>query len=85
MARLQKRLVKKRYYGKAVYQYPVYSITISRKFHDLLPTFEGRDLQMDMERRSNSLMIILTAEPGKPGEKRFLDKKFADLGSTKSR
>jgi len=85
MTRIQKRLVKKRYYGKAVYQYPVYSLNIPRKFHELLPPFEGEDLQVDIERRSNTLIIMLAPKPGKPGEKRFLNKKSADLSSTKSR
>jgi len=77
--------VKKRYYGKAVYQYPVYSFNIPKRFHELLPPFEGEELQVDIERRSNTLLIMLAPKPGKPGEKRFLNKKSADLGSTKSR
>ena len=73
MVRIQKRLVKRRYYGKAVYQYPVYSFNFPRKFHELLPPFEGEDLQADMERRSNTLIIKLTPKLGKPMEKTFLE------------
>ena len=85
MVRIQKRLVKKRYYGKAMYQYPVYSFNIPKKFHELLPPFIGEDLQADVKRKSNTLIITLTPKPQKPMEKRFLNKKIANLHSGKPR
>jgi len=69
MARIQRRLVKKKYYGKAVYQYPVYSFNIPKKFHELLQPFVGEDLQADVERKSNTLIIKLTPKPRKLMEK----------------
>lgn len=71
MVRIQKRLVKKRYYGKAVYQYPVYSFNIPKKFHELLEPFLGEDLQVDVERGSGTLIITLTLKPEKRMEKTF--------------
>lgn len=71
MARIQKRLVKKRYYGKAVYQYPVYSFNIPKKFHELLEPFLDEDLQVDVERGSGTLIITLTLKPEKRMEKTF--------------
>jgi hypothetical protein len=82
MVRIQKRLVKKKYYGKAMYQYPVYSLNIPKKFHELFQPFLSEELQADIERRSDTLIIRLTP---KPAEKRFLNKKNADLQSAKSR
>jgi len=66
MARIQGRLVKKRYYGKAVYQYPVYSFNIPKRFHELLEPFLGEDLQVDVEHKSGMLIIMLTLKPEKP-------------------
>jgi hypothetical protein len=60
MVKIQKRLVKKRYYGKAEYQYPVYSLTIPKQFHDLLQPFIGEDLQANVEHTTNTLTITLT-------------------------
>ena len=68
MARIQKRLVKKRYYGKAVYQYPVYSFNIPKKFHELLEPFMGENLKVDVERKSGTLIITLTLKPEKYGK-----------------
>jgi hypothetical protein len=60
MVKIQKRLVKKRYYGKAEYQYPVYSLTIPKQFHDLLQPFIGEDLEAKVEHKTNTLTITLT-------------------------
>jgi len=68
MARIQRRLVKKRYYGKALYQYPVYSFNIPKKFHELLELFLGKDLQVDVERKSGTLIITLALKPEKQGK-----------------
>lgn len=68
MARIQRRLVKKRYYGKAVYQYPVYSFNIPKKFHELLELFLGKDLQVDVEQKSGTLIITLALKPEKQGK-----------------
>jgi len=81
MVRIQRRLVKKRYYGKAMYQYPVYFFNIPKKFHELLQPFLDEELQADIERKSNALIIMLTP---KPMEKRFLNKKNANSPSVKS-
>jgi len=60
MVKIQKRLVKKRYYGKAEYQYPVYSLTIPKQFHDTIQPFIGEDLQANVEHKTNKLTITLT-------------------------
>jgi hypothetical protein len=60
MVKIQKRLVKKRYYGKAEYKYPVYSLTIPKKYHDLLQPFIGEDLQAKVEHKTNTLTITLS-------------------------
>lgn len=60
MVKIQKRLVKKRYYGKAEYQYPVYSLTIPKQFHDLLQPFLDEDLQANVQHKTNTLTITLT-------------------------
>ena len=60
MVKIQKRIVKKRYYGKAVYQYPVYSLNIPKEFHDLLQSFLNEDLQANVEHKTNTLTITLT-------------------------
>jgi len=71
MTRIQRRLVKKRYYGKAMYQYPVYSFNIPKKFHELLEPFLGEDLQVDVERKSGTLIITLISRHEKLMEKTF--------------
>jgi hypothetical protein len=68
MARIQRRLVKKRYYGKALYQYPVYSFNIPKRFHELLEPFFGKDLQVDVEQKSGTLIIMLTLKLEKLGK-----------------
>jgi len=68
MARIQRRLVKKRYYGKSVYQYPVYSFNIPKKFHELLEPFLDKNLQVDVEHKSGTLIIMLTLKPEKLGK-----------------
>jgi len=68
MTRIQRRLVKKRYYGKAMYQYPVYSFNIPKEFHELLEPFLDEDLQVDVEHKSGTLIIMLTLKPEKPGK-----------------
>jgi hypothetical protein len=59
MVKIQKRLVKKRYYGKAEYQYPVYSLTIPKEFHDLLQPFLDEELEANVEHTTNRLTITL--------------------------
>jgi hypothetical protein len=68
MARIQRRLVKKRYYGKALYQYPVYSFNIPKKFHELLEQFIGKDLQVNVEQKSDTLIITLALKLEKQGK-----------------
>ena len=60
MVKIQKRLVKKRYYGKAEYQYPVYSLTIPKKYHDTIQPFLDEDLEAKVEHKTNTLIITLT-------------------------
>ena len=59
MVKIQKRLVKKRYYGKAEYKYPVYSLTIPRQFHRILQPFLNEDLEANIEHKTNTLTITL--------------------------
>jgi len=59
MVKIQKRLVKKRYYGKAEYKYPVYSITIPKKYHHLLQPFLDENLEAKVEHKTNKLTITL--------------------------
>jgi hypothetical protein len=51
--------VKKRYYGKAEYKYPVYSLTIPKQYHDLLQPFLDEDLEANVEHKTNTLTITL--------------------------
>jgi hypothetical protein len=60
MVKIQKRLVKKRYYGKAEYQYPVYSLTIPKKYHDIIQQFLDENLEAKVEHKTNTLTITLT-------------------------
>ena len=60
MVKIQKCLVKKRYYGKAEYQYPVYSLTIPKKYHDTIQPFLDEDLEAKVEHKTNTLIITLT-------------------------
>ena len=73
MVRIQKRLVKKRYYGKSLYQYAVYSLNIPKKFHELLQTFLDKDLDVDVQRQQGKLIITLIQKLEKPTEKTFLE------------
>lgn len=73
MARIQRRFVKKRYYSKSLYQYAVYSLNIPKKFHELLPTFLDKDLDVDAQRRQGKLVITLIPKLEKPAEKTFLE------------
>ena len=61
MVKILKRLVKKRYFGKAEYEYPVYSLTIPKKYHDVIQDFLEEELDVDVEQVTNRLNIMLTA------------------------
>jgi len=71
VVRIQKRLVKKRYYSKALYQYAVYSLNIPKKFHELLTTFLDKDLAIDVKRQQSKLIITLAPKPENPREENF--------------
>ena len=60
MVKIQKRLVKKRYYGKAEYQYPVYSLTIPKQYHKIIQAFLDEELEANVEHTINTLTITLT-------------------------
>ena len=60
MVKIQKRLVKKRYYGKAEYQYPVYSLTIPKIYHEIIQAFLDEELEANVEQTTNTLTITLT-------------------------
>jgi hypothetical protein len=59
MVKIQKRLVKKRYYGKAEYKYPVCSLTIPKQFHDMLQSFLNEELEANVEHETGTLTITL--------------------------
>ena len=59
MVKIQKRVVKKRYYGKAEYRYPVYSLTIPKEFHDILKPFLDEELEANVEHETGTLTITL--------------------------
>jgi hypothetical protein len=59
MVKIQKRLVKKRYYNKAEYKYPVYSLTIPKQYHALLQAFLDEDLEANVEQNTDTLTITL--------------------------
>ena len=61
MVKTRKRLVKKRYYGKAEYAYPVYSLTIPKEFHEVIQAFLEEELEVNVEQMANRLAIMLTA------------------------
>ena len=60
MVRIQRRLVKKRYYGKSQYEYTVYSLNIPKEFHEALQPFLGKGLDVDVQSESGRLTITLT-------------------------
>ncbi len=59
MVRFQKRVVKKRYYGKAEYAYVVYSLNIPKEFHEQLQAFLNRELRIDVKQDKATLTITL--------------------------
>ena len=59
MVKIQKRLAKKRYYSKAEYKYPVYSLTIPKRYHELLQAFLDEDLEANVEHTMDTLTITL--------------------------
>jgi len=63
MVRLNKRLVKKKYYGKSTYTYEVYSLNIPKEFHELLKPFLEKDLNVEMQQERGVLTITLTPKP----------------------
>ncbi|GEM_PF-1662895 len=60
MVRIQRRLVKKRYYGKSQYEYMVYSLNIPKEFHEALQPFLDKGLDVDVQSNSGRLTITLT-------------------------
>jgi len=63
MVKLQRRLVKKRYYGKSTYTYEVYSLNIPREFHELLKPFLEKDLRVEAQHERGALTITRTPKP----------------------
>jgi hypothetical protein len=66
MVKIQKRLVKKRYYGKAEYKYPVYSLTIPKKYHDIIQPFLNEELEAKVQHKTNTLTITLKSTKESP-------------------
>jgi len=58
--RLQKRQVKKKYYGKSEYSYTVYSLNIPKSLHELLQPFLNKDLDVDARHEHAQLIITIT-------------------------
>jgi len=58
--------VKKRYYNKSLYQYAVYSLNIPKKFHELLPAFLDKNLEVNVQRQQGKLIITLIPKLEKP-------------------
>ena len=63
MVKLQKRLVKKKYYGKSTYTYEVISLNIPRESHALVQPFLEKDLNVDVQQDRGALTITLTPKP----------------------
>jgi len=63
LVRLNRRLVKKKYFGKSTYSYVVYSLNIPREFHELLQPFLEKDLRVDVQQEKGVLTITLTPTP----------------------
>jgi len=63
LVRLNRRLVKKKYFGKSTYSYVVYSLNIPREFHELLQPFLEKDLRVDVQQERGALTITLTPAP----------------------
>lgn len=59
MVKIQKRLVKKRYYGKAEYKYPVYSLTIPKQYQEIVQAFLDEELEANVEHKTDTLTITL--------------------------
>jgi len=60
MVRIQRRLVKKRYYGKSQYEYIVYSLNIPKEFHEAIQPFLDKSLDVDAQTEYDTLTITLT-------------------------
>jgi len=63
LVRLNRRLVKKKYFGKSTYSYVVYSLNIPREFHELLQPFLEKDLRVNVQQERGALTITLTPTP----------------------
>jgi len=61
--RLQKRVVKKKYFSKSEYSYMVYSLNFPKRLHELLQPFLNRDLEVDAHRERD--WLIITIKPKK--------------------
>jgi len=66
--RFQKRTVKKKYYGKSEYSYPVYFLNIPKEFHELLQPFLNRNLSVEVQKDQGILVITLGFKDTKHAE-----------------
>ena len=62
MVKISRRVSRKRHLGKEK-EYERFSLVIPKRFHDVVESFLGRDLSVDVKRRRNMLTITLCEKP----------------------
>ena len=55
--RLYRRVSRKRYFGKAVYEYERFYVPVPKRFNDIVKPFLGKDLEVTVEKRDDGFLL----------------------------
>ena len=71
MMKIRRRKCKKRYLGKkSVYEYERLSVDLPAKFRDAVAPFLNQDLDVDVKRAGDGLVIVLTPRENVSGARK---------------
>lgn len=59
MVRVCRRVSRKRYFGKTMYEYERFMIPVPKKFHEAVKPFLGKSLNVTVAKKGESLIIRL--------------------------
>ena len=60
MVKVYRRISRKRYFGKTVYEYERFMIPVPKKFHEVVKPFIGKILDMTVTREGEALVVRLS-------------------------
>jgi hypothetical protein len=66
LARICRKVVRKRYYEKSSYEYVTLWLYLPRRLHEILEPYINQKLDIYAEKRNGKLQLTLDPKPSKP-------------------